>query len=61
MFAESDFLRLVEARQSDRAYDVSRPVEQEKLERILQAARLLSSLPIPNWPQQSERLPPDWA
>ena len=43
MFAESDFLRLVEARQSDRAYDVSRPVEQEKLERILQAARLSPS------------------
>lgn len=43
MFAESDFLRLVEARQSDRAYDVSRPVEQEKLERILQAARLVLS------------------
>ena len=72
MFAESDFLRLVKARQSDRAYDVSRPVEQEKLERILQAARLSPSacnaqpwkfvvVTIPSWPQQSERLPPDWA
>ncbi len=43
MLAESDFLRLVEARQSDRAYDASRPVEQEKLDRILEAARLAPS------------------
>ena len=33
-----DFLKLVASRQSDRAYDMSRPVEPEKLERILEAA-----------------------
>lgn len=38
-----DFLKLVAARQSDRAYDHSRPVEPEKLERILEAARLAPS------------------
>ncbi len=38
-----DFLSLVEARQSDRAYDLDRPVESEKLERILEAARLAPS------------------
>lgn len=38
-----DFLSLVKARQSDRAYDVSRPVEPEKLNRILEAARLAPS------------------
>lgn len=38
-----DFLSLVKARQSDRAYDQSRPVEPEKLERILEAARLAPS------------------
>lgn len=38
-----DFLQLVTSRQSDRAYDMSRPVEQEKLERILEAARLAPS------------------
>ena len=38
-----DFLKLVAARQSDRAYDMSRPVEPEKLERILEAARLAPS------------------
>lgn len=38
-----DFLELVNARQSDRAYDKSRPVEREKLERILEAARLSPS------------------
>lgn len=38
-----NFLSLVQARQSDRAYDVSRPVEPEKLERILEAARLAPS------------------
>ena len=35
-----DFLQLVQARQSDRSYDKQRPVEPEKLERILEAARL---------------------
>ncbi|MDR0938425.1 MAG: nitroreductase family protein [Mediterranea sp.] len=39
----TDFLRLVTARQSDRAYDKSRPVEPEKLERILEAGRLAPS------------------
>lgn len=34
---------MVKARQSDRAYDKSRPVEPEKLERILEAARLAPS------------------
>lgn len=38
-----DFLELVKARQSDRAYDKNRPVEEEKLERILEAARLAPS------------------
>lgn len=38
-----DFLKLVAARQSDRAYDMSRPVEAEKLQRILEAARLAPS------------------
>ena len=38
-----DFLELVKARQSDRAYDKNRPVEPEKLERILEAARLAPS------------------
>ena len=38
-----DFLQLVTSRQSDRAYDMSRLVEQEKLERILEAARLAPS------------------
>lgn len=39
----NDFLQLVASRQSDRAYDMSRPVEPEKLERILEAARLSPS------------------
>ena len=39
----SDFLQLVLSRQSDRAYDKERPVEPEKLERILEAARLAPS------------------
>ncbi|KAA6305807.1 putative NAD(P)H nitroreductase MhqN, partial [termite gut metagenome] len=39
----NDFLTLVAARQSDRAYDKIRPVEKEKLERILEAARLAPS------------------
>lgn len=38
-----DFLELVASRQSDRAYDKSRTVEPEKLERILEAARLSPS------------------
>ena len=38
-----DFLRLVMARQSDRAYDKEHSVEPEKLERILEAARLAPS------------------
>ncbi|MBP9637161.1 MAG: nitroreductase family protein [Bacteroidaceae bacterium] len=37
-----NFLSLVEARQSDRGYE-NRPVETEKLERILEAARLAPS------------------
>ncbi|KAA6349689.1 FMN reductase [NAD(P)H] [termite gut metagenome] len=39
----NDFLKLVASRQSDRAYDKDRTVEQEKLERILEAARLAPS------------------
>ena len=39
----TDFLQLVQARQSDRAYDKERSVEPEKLERILEAARLAPS------------------
>lgn len=31
----NDFLQLAASRQSDRAYDMSRAVEPEKLERIL--------------------------
>lgn len=38
-----DFLSLVQSRQSDRAYDASREVEPEKLERILEAARFAPS------------------
>lgn len=38
-----DFLQLVMSRQSDRAYDKERSVEPEKLERILEAARLAPS------------------
>ncbi|MDR0962371.1 MAG: nitroreductase family protein [Mediterranea sp.] len=38
-----DFLQLVTDRQSDRAYDAGRAVEPEKLERILEAARLAPS------------------
>ncbi len=37
------FLELVRNRQSDRAFDVSRPVEKEKLQRILEAGRLAPS------------------
>ncbi|KAA6316957.1 putative NAD(P)H nitroreductase MhqN [termite gut metagenome] len=39
----TDFLTLVAARQSDRAYDKTHPIEKEKLERILEAARLAPS------------------
>ena len=39
----NDFLKLVASRQSDRAYDASRAVEPEKLEQILEAARLSPS------------------
>lgn len=38
-----DFLQLAATRQSDRAYDKTRAVEPEKLERILEAARLAPS------------------
>ncbi len=38
-----DFLQLAASRQSDRAYDKARVVEPEKLERILEAARLAPS------------------
>jgi nitroreductase len=37
------FLELVKVRQSDRGYDVTRAVEQEKLDYILEAARLAPS------------------
>ena len=40
---QKDFLSLVQNRQSDRSYDPSRPVEQEKLDYILEAARLAPS------------------
>lgn len=39
----NDFLELVASRQSDRAYDMTRAVEPEKLERILAAACLAPS------------------
>ncbi len=38
-----NFLELVQNRQSDRTFDVSRPVEKEKILRILEAARLSPS------------------
>lgn len=38
-----DFLEFVSTRQSDRAFDPERPVEKEKIERILEAARLSPS------------------
>jgi len=37
------FLELVKNRQSDRSYDIDRPVEQEKLDYILEAVRLAPS------------------
>ena len=39
----SEFLQLVLSRQSDRAYDKERPVEAEKLERIIEAGRMAPS------------------
>lgn len=39
----ADFLQLVLSRQSDRAYDRERPVEPEKIERILEAGRMAPS------------------
>lgn len=41
--SDMDFLQLAAARQSDRAYDMNRVVEPEKLERVLEAARLAPS------------------
>ena len=38
-----DFLSLAKARQSDRAYDASRPVEPEKIERVMEAVRFAPS------------------
>jgi len=38
-----DFLQLVKMRQSDRAFDPNRPIEPEKLARILEAGRLSPS------------------
>ena len=39
----NDFLELVNARQSDRAYEPGRTIEREVLERIIEAARLAPS------------------
>lgn len=39
----TDFLQFISTRQSDRAFDPNRPVEKEKIERILEAARLAPS------------------
>lgn len=39
----TDLLSLIKQRQSDRAYDPERPVEQEKLDYVLEAARLAPS------------------
>ncbi|MDR0421503.1 MAG: nitroreductase family protein [Proteiniphilum sp.] len=38
-----NFLELVSTRQSDRAFDATRPVEKEKTDRIIEAARLAPS------------------
>ena len=38
-----DFLEIANVRQSCRSYDETRPVEPEKLEKILEAARLAPS------------------
>ncbi len=39
----TDFLEFVSTRQSVRAYDTDRPVEKEKIDRIIEAARLAPS------------------
>lgn len=41
--ADTDFFDVVFSRQSDRAFDKDRPVEKEKIERILDAARMAPS------------------
>lgn len=41
--AMNDFLELVAQRQSDRAFDTSRPIEADKISRILEAVRLAPS------------------
>ena len=67
----NDFLQLVNARQSDRAYDKSRLVEADKLERILEAGRLAPSacnaqpwrfvvVTIRHWRRRSVRLLRAW-
>ena len=38
-----DFLEIARARQSCRSYDTERPVEQKKLDAVLEAARLAPS------------------
>lgn len=38
-----DFLEIVSSRQSDRAFDPDKPIEKEKMERILEIARLAPS------------------
>ncbi|GAE15689.1 nitroreductase family protein [Bacteroides pyogenes JCM 6292] len=43
MMEYKSFLELALSRQSDRAYDKERPVEADKLERILEAARMAPS------------------
>lgn len=42
MISELDFLEIIRKRQSDRAYQTT-PIEKEKIERILEAARLAPS------------------
>ncbi|MDK2970088.1 MAG: hypothetical protein PWQ65_1195, partial [Bacteroidota bacterium] len=39
----ADFLEFVKTRQSDRAFDPNRPVEKEKLDRIIEAVRYAPS------------------
>jgi len=39
----NDFITLASARQSDRAFEADRPVEHEKIERILEVARMAPS------------------
>lgn len=43
MSKTKDFLHLISERQSDRAYHADKPIEAEKLDRILEAARLSPS------------------